>query len=143
MIIILCIPVLFISPVITIFVPHHDIQIYLTVLYVFVTLLLLGVRHTGARWTTWYQRIDLVDDTQLRNWYIQKRDNSRQGTLEKMSDPAVLRLARQALLSDVLLEQKKFFFSPRTKDGLVMKLVKSYPATVFLMVSRPFKLLRI
>ena len=131
----MCIPVLFISPITTIFVTHHDVKIYLTVLYVFVTLLLLGVRHTGSRWTTWYQKIELVNDSTLRDWYFGKRADSNCEALEKMSDPAILRFARQALLQDVVIEQKKFFFQSKSKDMLVLKMVKSYPATVFLMVS--------
>ena len=131
----MCIPVLFISPITTIFVTHHDVKIYLTVLYVFVTLLLLGVRHTGSRWTTWYQKIELVNDSTLRDWYFGKRADSNRDALEKMSDPAILRFARQALLQDVVIEQKKFFFQSKSKDMLVLKMVKSYPATVFLMVS--------
>jgi hypothetical protein len=118
------------------FVGNHDIKIYLTVLFVFVTLLLMGVRHTGSRWTTWYQKIELVNDQTLRDWYIEKRVDSNRETLEKMSDPAILKLARQALLQDVLVEQKRFFFRPATKDKVVLKLVKSYPATVFLMVGK-------
>ena len=131
----MCIPVLFISPITTIFVTHHDVKIYLTVLYVFVTLLLLGVRHTGSRWTTWYQKIELVNDSTLRDWYFGKRADSNRDALEKMSDPAILRFARQALLQDVVIEQKKLFFQSKSKDMLVLKMVKSYPATVFLMVS--------
>ena len=40
--IIMVIPFLFVSPVVAIFVPNHDIYIYLSVIYTFVTLLAIG-----------------------------------------------------------------------------------------------------
>lgn len=116
------------------FVPHHDVAIYLTVLYVFVTMLFIGVRRTGAQWTTWYQKISLVDDQTLRTWFIENKTSSMDG-IEKMSDPAVLRFAREALLNDVLAERRKSMFSKKTTDPLVLKLVQSYEATNFLMAS--------
>ncbi|KAK0103063.1 hypothetical protein ONS96_005674 [Cadophora gregata f. sp. sojae] len=130
--IIACIPILFVSPIVTMFVPHHDVAIYLTVLFVFVTMLFLGVRRTGAQWTTWYQKISLVDDQTLRTWFIENKTAGMDG-IEKMSDPAVLRFARDALLKDVLAERKKSIFSKKTRDPLVLKLVRSYEATSFLM----------
>lgn len=132
-VIICCIPVLFLSPLITMFVPYHDITIYLCVLYVFVTLLLLGVRTTGSRWTTWYQKIELVTDTELREWYLNKRVATSRDSLEKMSDPALLRLARQAINHDIAVERRLRMFVNKSKDPLVAKLVKSYEATDFLM----------
>ncbi len=134
-VIICCIPLLFVSPITTIFYGGHDIIIYLSVLYVFVLLLLLGVRWTGSRWTTWYQKIDLVTDAELRTWYAEKNFADNSNTLDEMSDPAVLRLARQALLHDVLSEQGKSIFSKKTDDQFVIKLVRSFKATEFLMVS--------
>lgn len=120
------------------FVPNHDVAIYLTVLYVFVSMLFFGVRRTGAQWTTWYQKISLVDDQTLRTWFIENKTSGMDG-IEKMSDPAVLRFARDALLKDVLAERKKSIFSKKTIDPLVLKLVRSYEATNFLMVSSSWR----
>jgi len=50
-----------------------------------------------------------------------------------MSDPALLRLARQAISHAISVEQKLTLFKPKTKDPLVKKLVKSHEATEFLM----------
>jgi hypothetical protein len=91
------------------------------------------VRNTGARWTTWYQKIDLITDTQLRDWYLSKRTSSNKDSLEKMSDPALLRLARQSLTNDILSEERFSIFRTKTKDPLVSKLARSYEATEFLM----------
>ncbi|RFU27099.1 hypothetical protein B7463_g9236, partial [Scytalidium lignicola] len=131
-VIILCIPVLFISPITTIFMTSHDIIVYLTVIYIFIALLIAGVRWTGSRWTTWYQKVDLINDNELRNWYISKRMERNQ-EIEKISEPALLSLARQALLQEISVEQRKNIFSSKTKDPFVARLVKSYTSTDVLM----------
>lgn len=82
-------------------VQFHDIDIYLTVLYVFVTCLFIGVRRTGSAWTTWYQKISLVQDSELRDWYFSKLDETTREDIIKSSDPAILKLARQGT-SDIL-----------------------------------------
>lgn len=133
----MCIPVLFISPITTIFLPLHDIDIYLPVLYLFISLLILGVRRIGSRWTTWYQKIFPLDDSTLKEWYLDKISISTRDELEKMSEPAILKLGRQALFHDVVLESRKWFLSHQTKDPLVVQLAKSFKATDFLMVIDP------
>ena len=135
-IIIFCIPILFISPVTTILVPNYDIDVYLTVITVFVTMLLIVVRYIGSQWATWYQKVELVKDAQLKEWYLSKVGAQSRTALEDLSDPAVLKLARQALLRDVVDETQKIPFKKRTKDTLVQKLAGSYQATDFLMVSQ-------
>jgi hypothetical protein len=130
----MCIPVLFISPLTTIFLPLHDIDVYLPVLYVFITLLILGVRRIGSRWTTWYQKIIPLDDSSLKEWYLERVSSSSMDDLVKRSEPAILKLGRQALFHDIVLEKRKWFFSRRTKDPLVAQLAKTFQATDFLMV---------
>jgi hypothetical protein len=103
------------------------------VLYAFIGLLLLGVRWTGSRWTTWYQKIKLITDTELRDWYIEKQGPSSRESIEKMSDPAVLKLGRESLLQEVLIEQHKSIFSSRPKDPLVAQLATCFESTSFLM----------
>lgn len=130
-IIILLIPFLFISPVLTIFVPNHDIYIYLSVLYTFVTLLALGVRRTGLRWTTWYLAIKKITDQDLRQWYIETREKGNEKSLDHLTDPAALKLARDAMIREISSTKK--WFVKKTKDPLVLALAKSYEATVFLL----------
>lgn len=130
--IICCIPILFVSPMVLMFIDGHDVAVYLTVLHVFVGMLFVGVRRTGSKWTTWYQKVSLVDDSTLRNWYIETKACGM-NSVEKMSDPAVLRFAREALLADVVAERKKHMFSHQTNDPLVKKMAKSFEATNFLM----------
>lgn len=125
------IPFLFISPVLTIFVPNHDIYIYLSVIYTFVTLLAIGVRRTGLRWTTWYLKIKKLTDQDLRQWYIDTHGQGDEKFLNGLTDPAALKLAREAMLYEISKSRK--WFGQKTKDPLVLKLAKSHEATVFLL----------
>lgn len=77
----------------------------------------------------------MIDDKELRHWYITKERGKSQG-YEKLSNPALLRLAREALLQEVDIEQRKSIFARKTEDLVVGKLVKSYESTDFLMVSK-------
>lgn len=70
-VIIAVIPTLIISPIITIWVEGYDIIIYPCVLFVFVTLLLLGTRHVATKWVTWYHDIKTLNDSDVKDWYVQ------------------------------------------------------------------------
>ncbi|KAF2205298.1 hypothetical protein GQ43DRAFT_35562 [Delitschia confertaspora ATCC 74209] len=69
-VIITLVPTLIISPVITLFIEGHDVIVYLAVLYLFVILLLLGVRHVGSQWVTWYHNIKTLNDKDVKDWYV-------------------------------------------------------------------------
>ncbi|KAH8663097.1 glycosyltransferase family 4 protein [Tricladium varicosporioides] len=130
-IIIAVVPFLFISPIICIWIPDRDIYIYLTVIYTFLALLVFGVRYTGSRWTTWYLDIEKLTDQTLREWYIETREDGNEKALDGMTDPAVLKLARAAMIEEVTAHRK--LFSRKSHDPLVRSLVKSYDATIFLL----------
>ncbi|KAF1914209.1 glycosyl transferase [Ampelomyces quisqualis] len=80
-IIIMVIPTLTISPLLTIFIWDHDraydIYIYPCILYVFVTLLILATRRVATQWVTWYHDIKTLNDSDIKDWYIQ-RHNQRE-----------------------------------------------------------------
>jgi hypothetical protein len=77
-IIIMVVPTLTISPLLTTFIwnrkdrTKYDIYIYPCVLYVFVSLLVLGTRHVATQWVTWYHDIKTLNDSDVKNWYIQQ-----------------------------------------------------------------------
>jgi hypothetical protein len=71
-IIIMVVPTLTISPLLTIFHRGHDIFIYPCILYVFVTLLFLGTRHVATQWVTWYHNIKTLNDADIKQWYTGK-----------------------------------------------------------------------
>lgn len=70
-VIIMVIPTLIISPIITVWVPGHDIIIYPCILYLFVILLALGTRHVGTQWVTWYHNIKTLNDKDVKEWYVE------------------------------------------------------------------------
>ncbi|KAF8850513.1 hypothetical protein BDZ45DRAFT_696705 [Acephala macrosclerotiorum] len=82
--------------------------------------------------TTYLSLLAALANYQFTGSTFRKRAEGVAG-LEKMSDPAVLKSGLQALLHDVLREQKKIFFWPRSKGLLVQRLATSLEATEFLM----------
>ncbi|KAJ6032272.1 Glycosyl transferase family 1 [Penicillium herquei] len=142
--IILCIPLLFLSPIITIF-AGYDSVVYICVLYVFAGALLFSLRSTFSNWMTWYQSIRCTDDAEIRQWYISAHGDGNEKAFAMMSDPAVLKLSREALLHDIHLEISRGFFSKKTDDQLVKELARDWASTNFLLdwycryadVSRP------
>jgi hypothetical protein len=76
-IIIIVVPTLTISPLLTIFIEGYDVYIYPCVLYIFVSLLILGARHVATKWVTWYHDIKTLNDADVKDWYVQLH-NQRQ-----------------------------------------------------------------
>ena len=124
------VPFLFISPVVAIWVHDHDIFIYLSVIYIFIILLILGVRYTGSRWTTWYLSIEKISDQTLREWYVKVHQGGDEQALAGLTEPAALKLAREAMLEGVNDARKRF---GKPKDPVILSMAKSYDATVFLL----------
>jgi len=71
-IIIMVIPTLLISPILTIFIRGYDIVIYPGILYIFVSLLILGTRRVATQWVTWYHNIKTLNDSDVKEWYIKR-----------------------------------------------------------------------
>lgn len=118
----------------SIFATNRDVIVYLTVLYVFVTLMLIGVRYIGSKWATWHQNLTLLEDSELRKWFLDRVAPECRDELQEKTDPALLKLARQCLMRDVLQEAKKPFFAKSTEDPLVLRMARSFDGTAFLMV---------
>ncbi|KAI9733678.1 MAG: hypothetical protein M1834_003280 [Cirrosporium novae-zelandiae] len=131
-IILFSIPILFISPIVTMWVRNHDTLIYLGVIYAFITILLFGLRRCTTKWATWFHKIVFTNDAELKDWYLKTKAGGDETALPK-NEPAALKLARKALLIDVLAETKKGPFSKKTNDEFVRKLAASWEATHFLM----------
>lgn len=125
-----CIPILFISPVVTIFV-QHDVAVYLSVLTVFLASLLYGSRKVMAEWSSWYLNIPVVTDAEVASWYAKTAGISETG--DKMRELALAGEPRRALQAAVVKEANRHFWNAATKDTLVAKLAKGYASTKFLM----------
>ncbi|KAH0537525.1 hypothetical protein FGG08_005700 [Glutinoglossum americanum] len=130
-VIVVCIPVLFVSPIVTLWI-RHDVAVYLSVLYGFVTSLLLGSRRIISQWSTWHLKVPTVTDNDILNWYITTKASGDSGALAGMTDPAAMRLAQKTLLADVLKERSRLPWTKSMADGLVLQLAKGYTATMFL-----------
>lgn len=125
-------PVLLISPVITIW-TGHDVYVYLTVIYTLLGVLVLVLRRIGSQWVTWYQNLKQTNDAEIRNWYTMTKAAGDAKILASMSDPAALKASREALLGDVRAELARPAFRKPTEDQLVVGLAKDYEATNFLL----------
>ncbi|TWU71439.1 hypothetical protein ED733_002723 [Metarhizium rileyi] len=126
-----CIPILFISPIVTMFV-ERDIIVYLTVLSCFLIALLFGARSTISQWSSWYLKIPFVTDAEVINWY-RKDTTASAANLDNLDDKDVMPLARSAIHAAVLKETNRFCFSKASSDPLVKKLAEGYQSTTFLM----------
>lgn len=75
-----------------------------------------------------------MEDSELRDWYLDRVAPECRDELQEKTDPALLKLARQCLLRDVIQETRKPFWTKPTKDALVLRMARSYDSTEFLMV---------
>ncbi|XMA17556.1 hypothetical protein WAI453_010347 [Rhynchosporium graminicola] len=127
------VPILFVAPIITLFVEGYDTVIYLIALYIFIGVLVLGARRIGSQWVNWYHTINAIDDNKLKEWYVKVKGQGNKDVFSGMTDPAALVLARSSLLQDVKKERAKRIWMPATPDPLVNQLAKGWEATIFLL----------
>jgi glycosyltransferase involved in cell wall biosynthesis len=126
-----CIPILFISPVLTIFV-QHDIAVYLSVLTIFLCSLLYGARIIMSKWSTWYLNIPVVTDSETVNWYAKKHSITATAA-EDLKTLSATGQPRNELYAAVLKEHNRRFWNTKTKDPLVARLAAGFAETKFLM----------
>jgi hypothetical protein len=129
-IIMYCIPIMFISPVLTIFV-QHDIAVYLSVLTIFLCSLLYGGRIIMSRWSTWYLTIPVVTEAEVLGWYTTRHNITASG--EELKLLSATGKPRDELFAGVMKETKRHFWTPKTKDPLIAKLAAGFERTKFLM----------
>jgi hypothetical protein len=129
------VPILLISPILTLWVLHHDVLIYLCVMATFLISLLLGARTIISQWSNWYLKIPCITDYDAVKWYEKKKasSDSSPGVLGTTTDLAATPLPRKALLADVLAERNRRPWKKSTTDELVLRLAEGYSATMFLM----------
>lgn len=127
-----CIPILFISPIITLWVPGHDVLIYLLVMTALLISLLLETRRAVSQWGTWYHKIPCITDNDIVDWYSKKRASSNPSSalLEGVTER---QLPRKALLAAVLKERNRRPWTKRTTDEFILRLAEGYSSTTFLL----------
>jgi hypothetical protein len=133
-VIMFCMPILFISPIVSLW-TQHDIAVYFCVLTSFLICLLLGARKTMSQWSTWYLNIPYVTDAEVVNWYIKTRGEAKSTSdhVEDMKDIGTGPYPRRALHAAVLKECNRHFWTKATPDPLVLKLAAGHSSTMFLM----------
>ncbi|PBP26082.1 glycosyl transferase, group 1 family protein [Diplocarpon rosae] len=128
-----CIPILFISPLLSLWI-GHDIAVYFCVLTIFLFSLLYGARKTMAQWTTWYLHIPFVTDGEVVRWYMKTKEaSSSLGPSEDMREISTGPSPRIALHAAVLKECNRHLWTKATSDPLVSRLATGYSSTMFLM----------
>ncbi|KAF2458193.1 hypothetical protein BDY21DRAFT_420854 [Lineolata rhizophorae] len=132
-IIIMLIPILGISPILTLFIDGADSIIYLTVLFIFVLGLVLGTRYSGSQWVMWCNNITTVDDKGVKDWYVQQVAKGSKDAFAGLTDPAAISLSRGHLYEAVMKEKQRPFWRKSTADPLVKNLAKTWDATIFLL----------
>jgi hypothetical protein len=100
------VPILFISPILTIFVPHWDLPIYLSVVYVFTFAILTAFRRLCHEWTNWHVRIPRVTEKDMFQWFRKRFPNQLD-----TDDATLVTAARVALKAEVckIEDQKRFW----------------------------------
>ncbi|KAF2667969.1 glycosyl transferase [Microthyrium microscopicum] len=130
----MCIPLLFISPILTLWV-GHDIIVYLCILASFLTALLVGTRKVVAQWGTWYISIKTMTDKEVVIWYKDARilDPTIPGPEDDSVDVGNTAFPRLALHSAIVKEVNKSFWTKPTTDVKIKEMAEAYPATQFLL----------
>ncbi|POS88089.1 hypothetical protein EPUL_000337 [Erysiphe pulchra] len=129
--ILILVPFLLLSPIISMWIPGYDIYVYLAVLYSFIILLILSIRYLGSSWTTWLFRIVIIDDQRLKKWYIDRYQSGDEKGLVNITEPGLLKIARDTILRDIKVAKKRFW--KKVDDPLIKALANSHNASTFLL----------
>ncbi|KAL2818251.1 hypothetical protein BDW59DRAFT_181939 [Aspergillus cavernicola] len=131
-VIVACIPILLISPLLTMWF-HHDIIIYPCVLAVFLMVLLFAARRVVSKWNSWYLDIPCVTERQVIDWYQRTYTSETSSGSCEEELPSYFTIRRE-LWDCVRKERTAKFWSRSTSDPLVQRLAKGYRATTFLLI---------
>ncbi|KAF2216717.1 glycosyltransferase family 4 protein [Cercospora zeae-maydis SCOH1-5] len=127
--VVMCLPVLLISPILTLWV-HKDIIIYPCVVTTFICCLILGARSVISQWGTWYLKVPTISDTEVVHFYTEVTPPEE---VPKISDLAATPLPRKAFFAALEKERNRWPWQKSEAGELIKKHVAGYDATVFLM----------
>jgi hypothetical protein len=132
-----CMAILIISPIVTTFVNGHDVMIYLPICYTFLFVLLYNYRKLCIEWATWLDKIALIDDNKILEWWIEEYANGEKSAVPVNDESArsvVLNKARTLLLERVREEDlRRHSYLPSKETDFVKTLVKGYRESVWLL----------
>ncbi|KAF3934863.1 hypothetical protein ABW19_dt0202847 [Dactylella cylindrospora] len=129
--------VLVASPIITTFVNGHDVAIYLPICYLFLFYLFYNYRQLCITWATWLDKIVIIDDNKILDWWADEYANGEKAAIPKDDEgarAAILDKARALLLKRVrVADLKKHSFLPFKETPFVKQLVDGYRESVWLL----------
>jgi hypothetical protein len=129
------IPFLFISPILTTFLNHHDLLIYLPVLYTFLLLLLFQYRALCHEWATWPSKIPTIKEEDIVTWYIERMSNDSSEEKLVATSEAVVKSAQRAFREEVANVEREALNSNRKAkpDNLVAEVAQGLPFAIWLL----------
>lgn len=100
------VPILSISPVLSIFVPQWDLPIYLCVIYTFTLVIVIAFRRICNDWTSWHLKIPCFTEKEMIQWFRGQFPDQ----LDK-SDATLMAAARVALKAKIrqIQDQEHFW----------------------------------
>ncbi|KAI7424007.1 glycosyltransferase family 4 protein [Hortaea werneckii] len=128
-----CLPILMISPILTVFVRGWDLLIYLLVVYTFTASLLISFRRLCHEWTDWHIKVPNFKEKDLLTWY------RKHASVDSDADATALAgTARYALQQEIIRVQRQkrswaFWNRSKDTDPFVMKMADGMKFADFLL----------
>lgn len=124
------VPILFISPILTTFVPHWDLPIYLLVIYAFTFAILSAFRRLCHEWTDWHLKLPVLTETKMVQWFQKRFPDQRE-----KDDATIVTAARVALAAEVCkIEDQKRWWTRKTHiDEFAGPIAHNLPLMNFLL----------
>ncbi|KAJ6262524.1 hypothetical protein Dda_3335 [Drechslerella dactyloides] len=133
--------ILLLSPIITTFVNGHDIVIYLPICYTSLFVLLYNYRKLCINWATWLDKIVIIDDNKILEWWADEYSGGDQSAVPKDDEGSrstLLEVARALLLKRIRAADSKKHgvvtgFFPVQETHFVKQLAEGYRESVWLL----------
>ncbi|KAF2157779.1 glycosyltransferase family 4 protein [Myriangium duriaei CBS 260.36] len=130
-----CIPILFISPILTTFVNGHDLLIYMLVVYTFNVVLIVRFRNLCHEWTSWQVKVPTIKEKDLVAWFKEKVADPDDEDFEQ-DDNLLAAEARDLLKAEVHRYHNrslymKIFYT--VSDQFVKKMAVGHPYAMWLL----------
>lgn len=131
-----CIPILFISPIVTTFVNGHDLLIYMLVIYTFLGVLLYTFRNLCHEWTTWQAKVPTIKEKELIAWFKAKVADEDDEDDQDADDNLLAVEARDLLKAEVYHYHNRSLYVKifyRVADDFVKKMAIGHPYAMWLL----------
>ncbi|KAI7265048.1 glycosyltransferase family 4 protein [Hortaea werneckii] len=128
-----CLPILMISPILTVFVRGWDLLIYLLVVYTFTGCLLISFRRLCHEWTDWHIKVPNFKEKDLLAWY--RKHASVYSDADATTLAGMARCVLQQEIDEVQRQKRSWAFWNRSNDTdpFVMKMANGMKFADFLL----------